>query len=207
MYLLPLKVPHRKIEFWIVFMFIYLFIHSLIHIFFYYYLFVSLNLIYINQVWHFCFEISSIIAQHVFTSTQSASLYFFLDLIWFILNTGMTFLFWNHSIIGQHVFTSTQSASPQDWVLNCIYVYLFIHSFTYSYFFFTIHLFVSLNWIYINQVWHFCLKSFNNRPAFIYFHSKCLTARLSFELYLCLFIYSFIHLFIFFFLLLFICFT
>ncbi len=56
-YLLPLKVPHRKIEFWIVFMFIYLFIHSLIRIFFYYYLFVSLNLIYINQVWHFCFEI------------------------------------------------------------------------------------------------------------------------------------------------------
>ncbi len=50
-------MPHRKIEFWIVFMFIYLFIHSLIHIFFYYYLFVSLNLIYINQVWHFCFEI------------------------------------------------------------------------------------------------------------------------------------------------------
>ncbi len=35
MYLLPLKVPHRKIEFWIVFMFIYLFIHSLIRIFFF----------------------------------------------------------------------------------------------------------------------------------------------------------------------------
>ncbi len=34
MYLLPLKVPHREIEFWIVFMFIYLFIHSLIQYFF-----------------------------------------------------------------------------------------------------------------------------------------------------------------------------
>ncbi len=32
-HLLPLKVPHRKIEFGIVFMFLYLFIHSLIHIF------------------------------------------------------------------------------------------------------------------------------------------------------------------------------
>ncbi len=123
----------------------------------------------------------------------------FFQLIWFILNTGMTFLFWNHSIIAQHVFTSTQSASPRDWVLNCIYViYLFIHSFTYSYFFYY-YLFVSLYLIYINQVWHFCLKSFNNSPACIYFHSKCLTARLSFELYLCLFIYSFIHLFVFFF--------
>ncbi len=41
-------MPHRKIEFWIVFMFIYLFIHLFVF-FFYYYLFVSLNLIYINQ--------------------------------------------------------------------------------------------------------------------------------------------------------------
>ncbi len=32
-HLLPLKVPHRKIEFGIVFMFLYLLIHSLIHIF------------------------------------------------------------------------------------------------------------------------------------------------------------------------------
>ncbi len=57
-YLLPLKVPHREIEFWIVFMFLYLFIHSFTYsYFFYYYLFVSLYLIYINQVWHFCFEI------------------------------------------------------------------------------------------------------------------------------------------------------
>ncbi len=43
---------------WIVFMFLYLFIHSFTYsYFFYYYLFVSLYLIYINQVWHFCFEI------------------------------------------------------------------------------------------------------------------------------------------------------
>ncbi len=72
MYLLPLKVPHRKIEFWIVFMFIYLFIHfTYSYFFFYYYLFVSLNLIYINQVWHFCFEIVQ--KYRPFTSTQSAS--------------------------------------------------------------------------------------------------------------------------------------
>ncbi len=83
----------------------------------------------------------------------------------------MTFLFWNHSIIGQHLFTSTQSASPQDWVLNCIYVYLFIHSFTYSFFFYY-YLFVSLNLIYINQVWHFCFEIVQKYTP-IYFHSKC----------------------------------
>ncbi len=124
----------------------------------------------------------------------------FFQLIWFILNTGMTFLFWNHSIIAQHVFTSTQQVPHREiefWIVF-MFLYLFIHSFTYSYFFYY-YLFVSLYLIYINQVWHFCLKSFNNSPACIYFHSKCLTARLSFELYLCLFIYSFIHLFVFFF--------
>ncbi len=52
------KCLTREIEFWIVFMFLYLFIHSFTYsYFFYYYLFVSLYLIYINQVWHFCFEI------------------------------------------------------------------------------------------------------------------------------------------------------
>ncbi len=123
---------------------------------------------------------------------------------------------------------------------NCIYVSLFIHSFTYSYFrknrpafphskcvtqsshrtlifeliylnlelvfdlfiiIFTYSYFFTI--IYLFPIKHqhdiSVLKSFNNRPAFIYFHSKCLTARLSFELYLCLFIYSFIHLFVFFF--------
>ncbi len=100
--------------------------------------------------------------------------YLFISLIWFILNTGMTFLFWNHSIIAQHVFTSTQSASPRDWVLNCIYVSLFIHSFTYSYFLYY-YLFVSLNLIYINQVWHFCFEIVQKYTP-IYFHSKCVTA-------------------------------
>ncbi len=82
----------------------------------------------------------------------------FFQLIWFILNTGMTFLFWNHSIIAQHVFTSTQSASPRDWVLNCMYVSLFIHSFIHLFIFFYYYLFVSLYLIYINQVWHFCFE-------------------------------------------------
>ncbi len=117
-------------------------------------------------------------------------------------------------------FTSTQSASPQDWVWNCIYVSLFIHSFTYSYFwknrpaftstqsaspqhwtlnwylnvYFDCYFFLSINLIHIKHRHDISvLKSFNNSPACIYFHSKCLTARLIFELYLCFFIYSFIH--------------
>ncbi len=81
--------------------FIYSFIHSLIHIFFTIIYFVSLYLIYINQVWHFCFENRSIIAPAC-------------------------------------IVLPLKVPHPQDWVLNCIYVYLFIHSFTYSYFFFTI---------------------------------------------------------------------
>ncbi len=148
--LLPLKVPHRKIEFWIVFMFLYLFIHSLIHIIFFTIIyFVSLNLIYINQVWHFCFEIVQNTPPIYFHSKlrhrnielELIYLNVYLDSCLFLwlnlipIKHRHDISVWNHSIIGQHVFTSTQSASPQDWVLNCIYVYLFIHSLTYSYFF------------------------------------------------------------------------
>ncbi len=115
----------------------------------------------------------------------------------------MTFLFWNHSIIAQHVFTSTQSASPRDWVLNCIYVSLFIHSFIHLFIFFLL-LFICFTLFTLTKYDISVLKSFNNSPACIYFHSKCLTARLSFELYLCLFIYSFIHLFVFFFTIIFV---
>ncbi len=79
--LLPLKVPHRKIEFWIVFMFIYLFIHSLIRIFFLLLFICSLNLIYINQVWHFCFEIVQKYTPIYFHSSASPQLR---TLNWFI---------------------------------------------------------------------------------------------------------------------------
>ncbi len=115
----------------------------------------------------------------------------FFQLIWFILNTGMTFLFWNHSIIAQHVFTSTQSASPRDWVLNCIYVSLFIHSSiaTYSYFFYY-YLFVSLYLIYITKYDISVLKSFNNSPACIYFHSS---ASPQDWVLICIYVYLFIH--------------
>ncbi len=95
--LLPLKCLTARLSFELYLCS--LFIHSFIHLFiffFSYYLFVSLYLIYINQVWHFCLKSFN---------NSPACIYF-------------------HS-----------SASPQDWVLNCIYVYLFIHSFTYSYFF------------------------------------------------------------------------
>ncbi len=115
----------------------------------------------------------------------------FFQLIWFILNTGMTFLFWNHSIIAQHVLLLPLKVPHREiefWIVF-MFLYLFIHSFTYSYFFYY-YLFVSLYLIYINQVWHFCLKSFNNSPACIYFHSKCLTARLSLN---CIYVYLFIH--------------
>ncbi len=132
----------------------------------------------------------------------------FFQLIWFILNTGMTFLFWNHSIIAQHVFTSTQSASPRDWVLNCIYVSLFIHSFIHLFIiFFTIIYLFHFILIYINKYDISVLKSFNNSPACIYFHSKCRHRKLSFELwfmFILLFIHSLIRIF---FLLLFICFN
>ncbi len=152
-HLLPLKVPHRKIEFGIVFMFLYLFIHSLIHIF---------------------------------------------------------------EKIGQHLLPLKVRHHNIELWIELIYLNVY----------FDCYLFISLNLIHIKHRHDISvLKSFNNSPACIYFHSKCLTARLSFELYLCFFIYSFIHLFIFlyyyfvfiylfihsliriFFLLLFICFT
>ncbi len=137
MYLLPLKVPHREIEFWIVFMFLYLFIHSFTYsYFFYYYLFVSLYLIYINQVWHFCFENRSIIAQHVLLPLK------------------------------------VPHRKIEFWIVF-MFIYLFIHSLIRIFFYY--YLFVSLNLIYINQVWHFCFEIVQKYTP-IYFHSKCVTA-------------------------------
>ncbi len=137
MYLLPLKVPHREIEFWIVFMFLYLFIHSFTYsYFFYYYLFVSLYLIYINQVWHFCFESFN---------NSPACIYF-------------------------HSKCLTARLSFELYL--CLFIYSFIHLFV---FFFYYYLFVSLNLIYINQVWHFCFEIVQKYTP-IYFHSKCVTA-------------------------------
>ncbi len=116
-----------------------LFIHSFIHLFiFFLLLFICFTyLIYINQVWHFCF--------------------------------------WNRSIIAQHVFIPLKVPHRKIEFWSCIYVYLFIHSFTYSYFLFYYYLFVSLNLIYINQVWHFCFEIVQKYTP-IYFHSKCVTA-------------------------------
>ncbi len=124
-HLLPLKVPHRKIEFGIVFMFLYLFIHSLIHIFEK----IGQHLLPL-KVRHRNIELWIDLFKCIFW------LLFFLSINLIHINTGMTFLFWNHSIIAQHVFTSTQSASPRDWVLNCIYVLylLFIHSLIHIFF-------------------------------------------------------------------------
>ncbi len=79
----------------------------------------------------------------------------------------------------------------------CFFIYSFIHSLIHI-FFTIIYLFHFISFT-LTKYDISVLKSFNNSPACIYFHSKCLTARLSFELYLCLFIYSFIHLFVFFF--------
>ncbi len=84
--------------------------------------------------------------------------YFFLSINLIHIKHRHDISVWNHSIIAQHVFTSTQSASPRDWVLNCIYVSLFIHSFIHLFIFFYYYLFVSLYLIYINQVWHFCFE-------------------------------------------------
>ncbi len=136
MYLLPLKVPHREIEFELYLCF---FIYSsFIHLFiFFLLLFICFTLFnYINQVWHFCFESFN---------NSPACIYFPLKV-----------------------------PSPQRWVLNCIYVYyLFIHSLIRI--FFLLYLFVSLNLIYINQVWHFCFEIVQKYTP-IYFHSKCVTA-------------------------------
>ncbi len=100
----------------------------------------------------------------------------------------MTFLFWNRSKIHAHLLPlKVRHRNLELWIdlFKCILDSC---------------LFLGLNLIPIKHRHDISvLKSFNNRPAFIYFHSKCLTARLSFELYLCLFIYSFIHLFVFFF--------
>ncbi len=120
-HLLPLKVPHRKIEFGIVFMFLYLFIHSLIHIF---------------------------------------------------------------EKIGQHLLPLKVRHHNIELWIELIYLNVY----------FDCYFFLSINLIHIKHRHDISvLKSFNNSPACIYFHSKCLTARLSFELYLCFFIYSFIH--------------
>ncbi len=141
MYLLPLKVPHRKIEFWIVFMFIYLFIHSLIRIF-YYYLFVSLNLIYINQVWHFCFEIVQNTAHLLPLKVRHRNLELWIDLFKLYLDSclflglnlipikhSMTFLFWNRSIIAQHYLLPLKvpHRKIEFWIVF-MFIYLFIHS-------------------------------------------------------------------------------
>ncbi len=100
----------------------------------------------------------------------------------------MTFLFWNRSKIHAHLLPLKVRHRNLELWIDFLNVYL------------DSCLFLGLNLIPIKHRHDISvLKSFNNRPAFIYFHSKCLTARLSFELYLCLFIYSFIHLFVFFF--------
>ncbi len=108
----------------------------------------------------------------------------------------VAFLFWNHKKIGQHLLPL--KVRHRNIELELIYLNVY----------FDCYFFLSINLIHIKHRHDISvLKSFNNSPACIYFHSKCLTARLSFELYyVSLFIHSFIHLFIFF-LLLFICFT
>ncbi len=114
------------------------------------------------------------------------SCFIFLDLIWFLLNNRHDISVLNHSIIGQHLFTSTQSASPQDWVLNCIYViYLFIHSLIRIFFYY--YLFVSLNLIYINQVWHFCFETFKNTRPFTSTQSASRNLELWIDLFKCIF--------------------
>ncbi len=93
----------------------------------------------------------------------------------------VAFLFWNHKKIGQHLLPlKVRHRNIELWIdlFKC---------------YFDCYFFLSINLIHIKHRHDISvLKSFNNSPACIYFHSKCLTARLSFELYLCFFIYSFI---------------
>ncbi len=94
----------------------------------------------------------------------------------------VAFLFWNHKKIGQHLLPL--KVRHRNIELELIYLNVY----------FDCYFFLSINLIHIKHRHDISvLKSFNNSPACIYFHSKCLTARLSFELYLCFFIYSFIH--------------
>ncbi len=94
----------------------------------------------------------------------------------------VAFLFWNHKKIGQHLLPLKVRHRNIEFELIYLNVY------------FDCYFFLSINLIHIKHRHDISvLKSFNNSPACIYFHSKCLTARLSFELYLCFFIYSFIH--------------
>ncbi len=118
-------------------------------------------------------------------------LFSFFQLIWFILNTGMTFLFWKSFNNSPACIYFTQSASPRDWVLNCIYVSLFIHSFIHLFIFFYYYLFVSLYLIYINQVWHFLFWNRSIIASMYLLPLKCLTARLSF--WIVFIVYLFIH--------------
>ncbi len=136
----------------------------------------------------FLFWNHSIIAQHVFTSTQSASPrieFWIVFMFLYLFIHSFLFIFFLLFIVSLYLFTLTKydisvlksfNNSPAciyfhskcltaDWVLNCIYViYLFIHSLIHIFFYY--YLFVSLNLIYINQVWHFCLKSFKNTRPF-----------------------------------------
>ncbi len=94
----------------------------------------------------------------------------------------VAFLFWNHKKKASIYFHSKCVTATLNFELIYLNVY------------FDCYFFLSINLIHIKHRHDISvLKSFNNSPACIYFHSKCLTARLSFELYLCFFIYSFIH--------------
>ncbi len=123
-HLLPLKVPHRKIEFGIVFMFLYLFIHSLIHIF-------------------------EKIGQHLLPlKVRHRNIELWIDLFkcifWllFLLSINLIHIKHRHDISVLKSFNnspaciySTQSASREiEFWIVFMFLYLFIHSFTYSYF-------------------------------------------------------------------------